>query len=196
MIDSYFRSTYQNVLVDPVVSRLAQQKITPNGITLCACLVGIGFAPAMWLSYPYLAATLLLISGYLDTLDGSLARHTNSSSDAGAILDIVCDRIVEFAAVLGLFFYAPQTRAMPCLLILGSFYLCITTFLVVGIFESNDSEKSFHYSPGLIERTEAMIFFILAAVFENNFFILAAVFSVLVFLTAFIRLFQGFLRHR
>lgn len=55
---------------------------------------------------------------------------------------------------------APQERGLWCMLTLGSMLLCITSFLVVGIFTENQSQKSFHYSPGLMKRAEAFSFFI------------------------------------
>lgn len=69
------------------------------------------------------------------------------------------DRVVEFVVVLALWFVAPQQRGLWCLLMLGSMLLCITSFLVVGIFSENQSQKSFHYSSGLMERAEAFSFF-------------------------------------
>jgi hypothetical protein len=76
------------------------------------------------------------------------------------------------------------------LLMLGSILICVTSFLVVGIFLENTSQKSFYYSPGLIERAEAFLFFVLMILFSKAFSILAVIFSILVFLTAALRLYQ------
>lgn len=191
MIDSYFRSGYQRYFVDPLASKLANLNVAPNFVTILACFIGIGLLPAIASGNNSLALFLLLTSAYLDTLDGSLARKINRASQGGAMLDIVCDRMVEFCAVIGFYLYDPTPRGLSCLILLGSFYLCVTTFLVAGIFEKNHSHKGFHYSPGLIERTETIIFFGLAIIFENHFFILCMLFSSLVFFTALVRLFQG-----
>lgn len=123
-------------------------------------------------------------------LDGSLARHQNKTSPIGAALDITADRLVEFAIILGLFLIDPHKRGLLCLLMLGSVLLCITTFLVVGIFSENQSEKGFHYSPGLMERTEAFAFFALMMLFPIYFTPLAAIFSALTFFTAGKRLYE------
>ncbi|WBV63947.1 CDP-alcohol phosphatidyltransferase family protein [Legionella pneumophila 130b] len=114
--------------------------------------------PALWLNLPYLAISLLLLSGYCDTLDGTIARLTNHSSDWGSVLDIMTDRVVEVGVVFALWAINPNERGLGSLLMMASILLCITSFLVVGIFKTNDSEKSFHYSPGLIERAEAFVF--------------------------------------
>lgn len=100
------------------------------------------------------------------------------------------DRIVEFSAVLALYLFDPQHRATLTILMLGSILLCITSFLVVGIFSNNTSQKSFYYSPGIMERAEAFLFFIVMTLFPDYFNFLAAVFCFLVCLTALIRLFE------
>ncbi len=47
----------------------------------------------------------LLFSGFLDTLDGSVARLTGRSNPAGALLDSTLDRYAELAVFSGLLFY-------------------------------------------------------------------------------------------
>lgn len=157
MIDSYFRQAYQKVFVEPILPFF--NRLSPQTLTLSSCLLGLIVCPLVIFDFPWIAFLALLLSGFLDTLDGSLARHLNLVSSKGAALDIVCDRIVEFAVIIGLFFVDANARAFPSLIMLGSILLCITTFLVVGIFVENQSMKSFFYSPGLIERGEAFIFF-------------------------------------
>ncbi len=138
---------------------------------------------------------MLCLSGYCDTLDGTVARFQQHSTPAGTVLDIVADRIVECAIVIGLFSLMPQTRGFDCLIMLGSMYLCITTFLVVGIFTENSSQKSFHYSPGIMERAEAFVFFIAMILFSAHFSVLAWLYSLLVLVTAIIRTTQ-FIRNQ
>jgi len=135
-----------------------------------------------------LSIFLLLLSGYFDTLDGSLARFQGKTSDFGSVLDILCDRIVEFAVVMGLFYHYQVAECS--LYMLGSMLLCITSFLVVGIFSENSSHKSFHYSAGLMERGEAFLFFVMMISLPALFAALSYLFSALVFLTAVIRLYQ------
>ena len=123
-------------------------------------------------------------------LDGSLARFQGCVSAKGAVLDITADRLVEFAVILGLYLYAPEARAIGSLMMLGASFLCVTSFLVVAIFETNQGMKSFHYSPGIIERAEAFIFFGLMMLIPQSFIWLSMLYTALVFLTAFIRVYQ------
>jgi len=188
MIDSYYRSPYQKHFLEPLIKRGLFNALTPTRVTVLALLSG-ALIPLFLITHQTLFAFLcLLVSGFFDTLDGSLARHQNQTSPQGAILDITSDRIVEFSIILGLYLFAPESRALSCLWMLGSVFLCITTFLVVGILEENTSDKSFHYSPGIIERGEAFIFFSLMILFPSFFTPIAILFTLLVFLTSFLRI--------
>jgi len=188
MIDSYGRTLYQKVVVDPFLPIFSY--FSPTTVTFFALITGVAVLPLMAIKYPILAFVMLLFSGFLDTLDGSIARFKNQTSPFGAALDIVGDRMVEFSVILGLYLYQPEIRSLNCLLMLGSILLCITSFLVVGIFTQNKKEKSFHYSPGLIERAEAFIFFSIMILFPRAFFVISYLFIALVFFTALIRLWQ------
>lgn len=189
MIEQYLRPSYQRMLVNRIALILSH-KVTANQITLLSGFLGCLVLPALISHQVMLAITLLLLSGFCDTLDGTIARLNQNSSEWGSALDIITDRCVEFVVVLALFALAPQERGLWALLMLGSMLLCITSFLVVGIFTANDSQKSFHYSPGFMERAEAFLFFIAMMIWPNAFTVLSLVFTSLVMATAIIRLRQ------
>lgn len=193
MLEQIGRNLYQRCLVDSVV-RWIDYKISPLAVTALSVLFGILFIPLILLS-PVLAIFSLLLSGYCDTLDGSLARHQNTTSDIGCVLDIIADRVVEFCVIFGLYLLDPAANGLACMLMLGSVLICITSFLVVGIFIEKDSHKSFHYSPGIMERAEAFIFFIAMALIPSWFIELAYLFVVLVLITALIRVWQFWRSH-
>lgn len=187
MLEQALRTHYQRALVDPLV-RLLQHSVAPLSVTWLSGVFGLLFLPFLLLNIPLMAIICLLISGYLDTLDGSLARYQNTSSDFGSAMDIIMDRVVEFMVILAFYLINPAERALLIILMLGSILLCITSFLVVGIFTTNSSHKSFHYSPGLMERAEAFAFFIAMTLCPTYFNLLALVFCFLVCYTALIRI--------
>lgn len=189
MIEQFFRKSIQTISVDLLLNRRWFQKINPTTVTIFGFIFGVFAFGSVIVNQSVLALCFLLLSGYCDMLDGSLARKTKRTSKIGAMLDLFFDRFVEFLMILSFYFVDP-TRSLMCILMLGSIYLCVTSFFVVGMFSQNDTEKSFYYSPGLIERAEAFIFFGLMIVFPNSFILLSALFSSLVLLTAFIRLFE------
>lgn len=190
MLDSAFRSQYQSLLIRPILAHPLGRKLSPTTATLLGLCFGIAVLPLLAFHFSGLAIAALLISGYFDTLDGPLARHQKTTSSVGAVLDIVCDRLVEFCVILGLFMYDPQMRSLACMLMLGSVLICVTSFLVVGIFSENHSEKGFYYSVGLMERAEAFIVWTAMILWPSGFLILSWIFTLLVIWTAILRVFQ------
>jgi archaetidylinositol phosphate synthase len=188
MLEKYMRDSLQRGCVDPVAQRVSF--VSPTQLTLVGCLVGIACGGAIALGWSGIGFALLLLTGYLDLLDGTVARFSGRTSPLGCVLDIVSDRVVEWAVILGLYFAHPEVSPLVSLLMLGSVLLCVTSFLVVGIFTQNQTAKSFHYSAGLMERAEAFIFFGLMLLFPSLFYFLAILFSFLVVLTAIIRVYQ------
>ncbi len=189
MLENYIREPYQRILVDPVVKTI-NNNLAPNTLTMFAGIAGISVLPCLYFDYRIFAIFLILFSGYLDTLDGTLARFSGRTSDWGSVLDISMDRLVEFIIIFSLWIVSPETRSFWVIMMLGSVLLCITSFLVIGVFTANDTKKGFYYSPGLMERSEAFVFFIAMILWPAYFSKFALVFSCLVLLTAFIRLTQ------
>lgn len=197
MIEAYIRPSYQRVLVDPMVGLLRHFRfITPIRISYFSGIAGLIAAMFIALHEPVWGVVWLLISGYCDTLDGSLARAQQNSSPLGTVVDITIDRAVEFLVIFALFAVDSTHRAAASMMMLGALLLCVTSFLVVAIFQENTSDKGFHYSRGLIERLEAFIFFIAMILLPQHFELLALVFTVLVAVTAVHRLWSFARKHR
>ena len=190
MLDTNIRDHYQKIFITPFLKLKFIKNINPHFITFVALTFGI-FAFFFIISdHKYLAVSCIVLSGYFDTLDGSIARLNNQESNLGSVFDIFSDRFVEMLIILALFLIDPTSRAFLSFFMIAGCYLFITSFLVVGIFEKNLGVKSFHYSSGIIERSEAFIFFISMILFPNIFSFLAFCFSVLVTATSFIRIYE------
>lgn len=83
-----------------IVNPLAAARITPNTLSYLSIATGALFAifaSSNW------ALLLLVISLLLDGIDGSLAIFTGRTSNFGALLDAVADRIVESFWFLGFY---------------------------------------------------------------------------------------------
>lgn len=195
MIEQYLRQHYQHYFAN-TLAKLSSRVMTANVMTLLACLSGISIAPLLYLHDSKSALIMLVLTGLFDTLDGTIARFKQQSSIIGTVFDIVSDRIVEFSIILGLFLYAPAQRALVSLVMLGSIMLCLTCFLVVGIFSDNNTEKGFHYSPGLIERFEAFLFFAAMILWPHAFNGLGWALSCLVLWTALHHIMQFIRAHK
>jgi len=189
MLEFYLRPGYQKYFVDKVAIKLSPY-CPANLITLLSLLFGLLVPIFLYYNHSYYAILCLLISGYSDCLDGTLARFQESNIELGTVFDIIADRIVEFAAVFGLFLVDPVTRGLTCICMLGSMLICVTSFLVVGIFVENSTAKGFFYSKGLMERAEAFIFFIAMMLVPKWFESLAVIFTILVLWTAIVRVYS------
>ena len=146
-------------LVDPFINAVAQALhtvgLSANAVTVLALLIGISAAGLVALGWIWTGITLLWLSGLLDAADGALARMTRASA-FGAILDITGDRVVEIAVILALAWVNPDARLMLVALA-GVIAIAMSLFLSIAAASRKASAKSFHYAPGLGERTEAFI---------------------------------------
>ncbi len=186
MLEKHFRPLMQRLIIYPVADRVAQQ-VTPNQITLGALLLGLSVIPAYLWGGALPATLLLILSGLLDVLDGSVARIRGESSEMGSVYDILADRVVEMSVVIAFYLAVPESGLL-CLLMLGAILICVSSFLLAAIHVPKDGEKSFHYNEGLIERAEAFCFFIIMMWFPDYFTWLACLFIILVLYTAFVRI--------
>ncbi|MES1259983.1 MAG: CDP-alcohol phosphatidyltransferase family protein, partial [Gemmatimonadota bacterium] len=76
----------------PLVRALLRSGVTPNALTtIGAMLIGLS-AVAYGLGHMHWGGILLLGSGLIDTLDGSVARLGQNTSKWGAFYDSTLDR--------------------------------------------------------------------------------------------------------
>jgi len=79
--------------------------LSPTGWTFVGLWVSFLAAAAYWTSGyrgELLGGLLILLSGFFDIVDGSVARVTGKVSKRGAFLDSTLDRVAEVAIFLGI----------------------------------------------------------------------------------------------
>ncbi|PSP80085.1 CDP-alcohol phosphatidyltransferase family protein [Halobacteriales archaeon QS_1_68_20] len=96
-----------NRLLEPFVDLTERLGLSPNGISVVALFVAVAAGGAFYfggeMPTAYLAgAALVFVNGWLDLLDGALARRLDEDSDAGDLLDHVVDRYADIVIVAGL----------------------------------------------------------------------------------------------
>ncbi|KZC35298.1 MULTISPECIES: CDP-alcohol phosphatidyltransferase family protein [Rhodanobacter] len=169
-------------LVEPFIARVARGLkalgLSANAVTALAMLVGVVAALSIALDQPWLGIGLLWLSGLLDASDGALARMTHTSP-LGAIMDITFDRVVEVAMIVALAWRHPEARFMLVILA-GEIAVAMSLFLSIAAAIRNTSVKSFHYSPGLGERTEAFICLTLMVADRSHLLIWTGVFIAVI----------------
>lgn len=154
MLDSRARYLIQPLLNQ--IARICQRAgIGANFLTITGMLFGVTAALLVAIGAASSGIAVLWLSGLIDAADGTLARMTRASP-FGAILDITFDRVVEVAIILALASSHPDAQfALICLV--GTIAIAMSLFLSIGAAVTNSSVKSFHYAPGLGERTEGFI---------------------------------------
>ncbi|MFB6152793.1 MAG: CDP-alcohol phosphatidyltransferase family protein [Halodesulfurarchaeum sp.] len=101
-----FRTTADRLL-DPVVQVADRLGLSPNAVSVVAFLAAIAAAAAFAVAdsgrgWYLLGAFLVLANGYLDLVDGALARAQGHDSKAGDLLDHVLDRYADILIIAGL----------------------------------------------------------------------------------------------
>ena len=137
---------------------LARLGFTANFATVIAIATGVLSGMSFADRNAGVGIFLLAISAAMDALDGTIARETSQATLRGGVSDLVADRIVESAVIIGIAWpYA--ILYLPALLLVASWYMNITVFLAVGAALERHGPKLIEYPPGILERTEALIFF-------------------------------------
>lgn len=164
MLDTHARKHVQPI-VEKTADFFLKLGLSADGMTKTAFAIGVSTGFFIYFDQPLLAIIALWVSGYLDVVDGTMARKTKPSS-WGTLLDISFDRMVEISVILGLAFRFPES--MWALLLLSvSIIIAMTVFLTVGALSDRKGMKSFYYQAGLAERTEGFILFTLMIAFST-----------------------------
>lgn len=182
MLDTHARK-YVNPIIELGAKFLLRLKLTPNNVTILALLLGISTSIFLYFDMQIIAVTILWVSGYLDAVDGAMARRSNSSSSFGTLLDIVSDRIVEVSIVLVLGLKFVDVR-YNLIVLTVCILMSMTIFLTVGALSEKKGVKSFYYQAGVAERSEGFIFFSLMILIPSYLGIITNIFSILIIITA------------
>ena len=91
--------------LDPFVVAANRVGLTPNGVSVIALGVAAAAGVAFYLAAPAwyaCGAALVFLNGWLDVIDGALAREQGVSSKGGDLLDHVIDRYADVVVIAGL----------------------------------------------------------------------------------------------
>ncbi len=178
MIEAHLRTKIQ-----PLFNKLGYLcvgYVTPNMITAIAFITGITSGVAIASNHLWCALGLLLFSGLCDVMDGTIARLSNNTQKIGAYIDLISDRMVEGAVILGFAFLYPQ-HYLAYILFFIAVMLHFSTFITAGALFANSGAKSMHHDHSFVERAEAFLVFALMLLFPDYIFSLLMIFNTIVF---------------
>lgn len=108
---SYWVRTWYSAILDPFLRYFVRLGLTANMLTIASLIVVIiagvllAFGETAW------GGAILMLGGFLDGIDGPLARVSGVKSSFGGLLDSICDHCGDFAIYLGLLFLAIKEHA-------------------------------------------------------------------------------------
>ncbi len=186
--------THGRKYVDPIINCGAnffiKLNLTANNVTIIALLLGILTSVFIYIDMNILAVITLWISGYLDAVDGSIARKTKTTSLFGTLMDITFDRIVETSIILSLAMRYSNAR-INFIVLLICIIISMTIFLTVGALVEKKGMKSFYYQAGVAERSEGFLMFSLMILVPNYIVIFTNLFSAIIFITIIQRIIEA-----
>ncbi|WP_227373680.1 CDP-alcohol phosphatidyltransferase family protein [Haladaptatus halobius] len=96
-----------NRALRPFVSASVRLGLTPDAVSVVAFALAGGAGWAFYLGadaqlWYLVGAVLVFLNGWLDLLDGALARELGTDSAAGDLLDHVLDRYADIVLIVGL----------------------------------------------------------------------------------------------
>ncbi|MGA7075557.1 MAG: CDP-alcohol phosphatidyltransferase family protein [Halobacteriota archaeon] len=94
--------SYADRLLARPANFLAGRGITPNVLTLTGLAIGITAGIVLALGFFVAGGVLILLTGFVDMLDGAVARNGHATTKFGATFDSISDRYVDCIVLLGL----------------------------------------------------------------------------------------------
>lgn len=139
-------------ILEPLVQFLLKIGITPNKVTSIGFLISILAALSIALKNHFLGGSLVLVNGFFDILDGTLARQIKSNRRFGALLDSTIDRFSEAIIFLGILISVKGSLSYTILIFgafIGSFMVSYTRARAEGL--------EFKCEIGLLTRVERVV---------------------------------------
>jgi len=117
-----------------VARPLANLNISPTAITYLALFMSImAFLSLNLNGIQWLYGVLVFLVGFLDGVDGAVARLQERASDQGAFIDSVSDKLSEFVILLAIALAYPSqtifTLSVPLWVLLGTVSWLMTSYI-------------------------------------------------------------------
>ena len=136
----------------------------PNHYTFASVFFALGSFYFLIKQELILVIILFLIAGFLDLVDGSVARYKGTESKIGTYLDTIVDRYVEGILLIGMLFLPLPNIFLPAkiwiaLIIFGSL---MTTYSKAAAKEKELTNQEL--KGGLFSRAERIIFILISLI--------------------------------
>lgn len=151
-------------LLDKIVGALAATGINPNFLTFIGLVVNFWAAVMFATGLFKTAAVIIFFAGFLDMLDGQVARRQNRVTAFGAFYDSTLDRYSDMALYLGLLvYYAVVGRTSY--VILGA--VATAGSVMVSYTRARAESLIPLCKVGFMERPERLVLLIIGGLFDR-----------------------------
>ena len=151
-------------LLDRIVGALAATGVNPNLLTFLGLLVNFAAAASFAIGNFRTGAMIIFFAGFLDMLDGQVARRQNRVTAFGAFYDSTLDRYADMALYMGLLVYYSVSGRTP--------YVVLAAVATAGsVMVSYARARAESLIPlckvGFMERPERLVLLIIGGVFNR-----------------------------
>ncbi len=155
----YVRRAKFSGFSEKVGSAFSRVPITPNQWTAISILPVLASVYYLSKGAFIIAAALFIVSGFLDMVDGAVARKTGRATKKGAYLDTIVDRYVEVIIIFGLLFASLPDFLLPAYVWIFVYLFggLMTTYSKAAAKEKELIEKGSELKGGILERAERLL---------------------------------------
>jgi CDP-diacylglycerol--glycerol-3-phosphate 3-phosphatidyltransferase len=162
ILADYLRVRFKKI-IDGIAAFLNRLGLMPNTITLLGLAGNFGAAVLLALGHFLPAGLLVLFSGALDGLDGSMARLRKLPVEFGAFADSVTDRYSELALFGGLFYYYLRQDDWQTAV---GVYLAVSGSVLVSYIRARGGAVGMDTKVGIASRFERYIILVVTLLFS------------------------------
>ena len=161
------------VFIDPIAKRI---NINPNILTIIGLLVSVLSAYMFARSDLLLGGVFILLSGFVDVIDGAVARNHHTTTPFGGILDSTADRFADAFILIGIIYGGAVNWFIGILALHAS--------LSVSYVRARVEAEGISGSVGIAERAERLVILVIGAflsvIFASNYFLMLAVILIMI----------------
>ena len=131
--------TVEARIIGPIAARLAPY-LSANVVSVLSLLAALGAGVAFWLEMPVTGALLILANGFLDMLDGCIARARGTAGPFGSFVDKIIDKYADLIFLLGMMLGG---LAHPVAVILSMVGIPLATYINAAVESLTKGEVKF-----------------------------------------------------
>ena len=157
-------------------NQIAKVAPWPNLFTFLGLAFALVSAYFLYMGEFIPGGLMIILSGFMDAIDGSVARAINKVSRKGAFLDSNLDRLAEFAIYLGIGLYRPFLMILSFLALGFSLMVSYSRARMEGL-KVSDRPKGIEIGERA-ERLGVLIIFTLLGYIEIGLYIIIAIAAI------------------